>query len=199
MTETAQDPNGSTTPFPNSSNPRTARFPRDAARNAKRLSRFRPSPSIDNLFSNIQLRDQIDIPSRIVLADIIQQRPSLADHPKQAAPARIVAIRRSHVFRHSVDSFCQQRDLNVRRSAVALMRSELSQNFRFSFFRNSHVQPTHILLAKTGRTFRYPMATRFLSRARILAAFSLLATPLGMAPSPISNLCRNSWPEKRLH
>ncbi len=108
-----------------------------------------PAQDFNQLLADIQLANQIQIPLWVMLANVIQKRSSLADHPKQTAPARIIADSTTHVLRHSIDSFRQHRNLHIGRSIVAIMRAELSDNFLFSFFCNGHVKRNSHLLKTT--------------------------------------------------
>jgi len=120
---------------------------------------MRTSPRINQLLSDIQLANQIQIPLRIMLANVIQQRSSLANHPEQTASARIITGRTSHVLGHSIDSFRQHGNLHVWRTIVAVVCAELADNFLFSIFCNGHVKRNSHLFAIT--TSRYPGGLNF--------------------------------------
>ena len=110
---------------------------------------MRTSPKIQTLLADIQLANQFQIPLWIVLANVIEQRSSLAYHSEQTASARIVTDGTTHVLSHSVDSLRQHRDLHIWRTIVTLMRAKLADNFLSSFFGNGHVKRNSHLLATT--------------------------------------------------
>ena len=110
---------------------------------------MRTSPRIYKLLADIQLTNQIQIPLWIMLANVIEQRSSLANHSEQTASARIITGRTSHVLGHSIDSFRQHGNLHVWRTIVTVMCAKLADNFLFSFFCNGHVKRNSHLLATT--------------------------------------------------
>lgn len=112
-----------------------------------------PAQESKQLFTDIQLANQIQVSLRIMLANVVQKRPSLAHHSQQTASARIVSHCSTHVQSHSVDSFRQHRNLNIGRTIVAVMSAELADNLLFSFFCNGHVKGNSHLLATTASGF----------------------------------------------
>lgn len=123
-------------------------LPRNSKRNQQmpRAGSSEPAQDFNQLLADIQLANQIQIPLWVMLANVIQERSSLTDHPKQTASARIIADSTTHVLRHSIDSFRQHGNLHIGRSIVTLMCAELSDNFVFSFFCNGHVKRNSHLL-----------------------------------------------------
>ena len=109
-----------------------------------------PAQDFNQLLADIQLANQIQIPLWVMLANVIQKRSSLADHPKQTASARIVSHCTSHVLGHSIDSLRQHGNLHVWRTIIAIMCAELADNFLFSIFCNGHVKRNSHLLATTA-------------------------------------------------
>jgi hypothetical protein len=112
-----------------------------------------PAQESKQSLSDIQLANQIQIPLWIVLANIVQQRPSLADHPEQTASAGIVPNGPTHVLGHSIDSFREHGNLHIRRAIVPFMSAELANYFLFSIFCNGHVKRNSHLLATTASGF----------------------------------------------
>jgi len=105
-----------------------------------------PAQDFNQLLADIQLANQIQIPLWVMLANVIQKRSSLANHPKQTASARIITDGTTHVLSHSIDSFRQHRNLHIGRSIVTIMGAKLSDNFLFSIFCNGHVKRNSHLL-----------------------------------------------------
>ena len=81
--------------------------------------------------SDTQPIDHIVIAVDIALLEIIQQASTLAHHLEQPAPGVIVFDVSLEVSSQLVNSLCQQRDLNLRRTCVGLVRLVLRNNPNF--------------------------------------------------------------------
>ena len=65
---------------------------------------------------------------------VIQQTPSLRDHFQQAAPRMIVLLVSLEMLSQLVNSLTQQCYLNLRRTGVGLMGTEVRHDLFFGFF-----------------------------------------------------------------
>src|SRR4051794_33171184 len=85
-------------------------------RNGPRTGRFQ-------LFAKTELRDEIDVALLVFFAEIIQQGATLVDQHQQAATRMIVLRVGLEVAREIVDALGEDRDLDFRRTSVALALS----------------------------------------------------------------------------
>src|SRR5689334_13437629 len=82
------------------------------------------------LLAKAELRDEIGVARLVLAAQIIQQRTALVDEHQEAA-SRVIVLRVGlEVHRQVVDALGEDRDLNLRRSGVALaLRVLLAERF----------------------------------------------------------------------
>lgn len=90
------------------------------------------------LLADVQPGNQFQVPCWIVLANIIEQRSTVADHSEQTASARIISGASTHVHGHAVDTIGQEGDLHVGRTCVPFVLLESLQNLQLSVFRDCH-------------------------------------------------------------
>jgi hypothetical protein len=90
------------------------------------------------LLADVQPGNQFQVPCRIVLTNIIEQRPTVANHSEQTASARIISGASTHVYGHAVDTIGQEGDLHVGRTCVPFVLLESLQNLQLSVFRDCH-------------------------------------------------------------
>ena len=90
------------------------------------------------LLADVQPGNQFQVPCRIVLANIIEQRSTVANHSEQTASARIISGAPTHVHGHAVDTIGQEGDLHVGRTCVPFVLLESLQNLQLSVFRDCH-------------------------------------------------------------
>src|SRR4051812_23456469 len=84
---------------------------------AKQGRNFRPCP---RLLAQAESADDGLVTAAILVAEIVQQAGSLADHLQQTAPASMVLLVRSHMLVKLIDTSREQRDLHFRRAGVVL-------------------------------------------------------------------------------
>ena len=86
-----------------------------------------------NVLSDAQFCDNGAVSLDIRLDQVAQQVSALADHLQKTAAGVVVVLVRLQVFRQRVDPAGQNRNLNLRRTGVALMPRVLVDN-RLLFF-----------------------------------------------------------------
>ena len=77
------------------------------------------------LLADAKLTDDVQIPLRIDASQIIQKATTTTDHTQQTPAAGVVLLVQLHVLSQVVDSAGEQRDLNFRRTGVAVRLTEL--------------------------------------------------------------------------
>ena len=86
------------------------------------------------LSSQTQLADDCTVALNIVVLEIVEQVPSVTDHLLQTAAAVEVLLVELEVLGQSVDAGSQNRNLNLRRTGVALVGRVLRDNRLFFVF-----------------------------------------------------------------
>ena len=81
------------------------------------------------------LRDRL-ITVQVVVSQILQQAPALADHHQQTAARAVIFAVVLQMLSQMIDPLCEQRNLHVRRPRVAVVQLERFDGFRLCF----HVQ-----------------------------------------------------------
>jgi hypothetical protein len=104
----------------------------------KRFSETMP----ESLLPDAQLTDDVQVPLRFMMADIIQQPSSTTHHLQQTTTACIVLRIGTHVFRQIVDPLGEQRNLHLRRPIVSIMGRILLHEFTFPLVAHYHDRPT---------------------------------------------------------
>ena len=87
------------------------------------------------LLADTQPADNADVPLRFDPFEIVQETTSLTNHFQQASPAGEIFLVNTHVFGQLVDSGCQDRNLDLRRSRILIAAFEIPDQIRFSLFR----------------------------------------------------------------
>ena len=87
-----------------------------------------PCPFLQKLLAQTQLSDQGTITVDVLLLQIGQQIAAAADHLEQAAAAVVVMLVGLEMLGQVVDACGEQRDLNLRRTGVALVQGGLSDD-----------------------------------------------------------------------
>ena len=96
----------------------------------------RPGASAKNSVAQFQfLRDRL-ITVQVVVAQILQQTPALADHHQQTASRAVILSVVLQMLGQMIDPLREQRNLHVRRPRVAVVQLERLDGFRLRF----HVQ-----------------------------------------------------------
>jgi hypothetical protein len=92
------------------------------------------------LLPNIEPSDQLQVPLRFVLSNIVEQRPTLANHFQQSATTRIIASRSPHVSSHAIDPLREHSNLYISGTAIVFVLPELLDDTLLTFFRDGHVE-----------------------------------------------------------
>jgi hypothetical protein len=77
------------------------------------------------LSAEAQVGNQLKVAVVLGARQVVQQSSSATDHLQQAAPRVIVVLVAAQVLGQSIDSVCQQRNLDVRRASVACVEPVL--------------------------------------------------------------------------
>ena len=85
------------------------------------------------LVAQLQLLGYRLVALQILVLQIIQQRPALADHHQQPAARAMVFFIALQMLRQMVDAMRQQRDLYIGRTGVAVMGLKLLNRLCFRF------------------------------------------------------------------
>ena len=93
-----------------------------------------PLPQL--LLTKTQSGDQSTIAVDVLLAQIVQKVPALADHLQQAAAAVVVVDMGAQMISQLVDAVGQNGNLNLGGTGVALMGRILFDDLVFDFFPN---------------------------------------------------------------
>ena len=92
---------------------------------------LRPRVSVIGLVTETQLLNELAIRLDVGAPQIVQQSAALAYHLQEATAAVMVLAMRAEVIREIVDALGQYRDLDLRRTGIALMRPVLLDRSRF--------------------------------------------------------------------
>lgn len=99
------------------------------------------TPYFGYLFPQIELDYDLSVLFQIIRFEIVEQTAPLSDHLKQTASAVVVLFVCFEVFGQMIDARRKQRNLNLRRTGVALFSAEfamisclLISILSFSFF-----------------------------------------------------------------
>ena len=125
------------------------------------------SPVFQVLLTDAQLGDDRTVTVDVLLSQIVQQAAALADHLQKAAAAVIIMDVGAQMLGKLVDAVGQDRNLDFRRTGVALMGRVLFDDLVFDFLADHSVFHLSIIFARipsSGRVCpeprRYPETER---------------------------------------
>ena len=90
------------------------------------------------LLTNAKLRDNRTVTVDILLNQIVQQITAAANHFQKSSAGMVVIFMGFQMFRQIVDSFCQNCDLDFRRTGVVFMGAVGIDNRLFFFFQQHY-------------------------------------------------------------
>src|SRR5690348_11076201 len=93
-----------------------------------------------SLFAKTELRDQVDVALLVAASKIIEQRTALVDEHQKTAARMIVLRVGLEMLGEIVDSFGQDRDLDLGRTRVPLAASMILDERLFALRGNRHRQ-----------------------------------------------------------
>ncbi len=90
----------------------------------------------DKLLTYAQLLDNRAVSFDIILLQIHEQIAAMSNHFQQAAPRMMILLMDLEVLSKIVYAFGEQRDLNLRRTSVAIVSLILLNNSKLLFFQH---------------------------------------------------------------
>jgi len=107
------------------------------------------SQPLTTLFSQTQPTDYRQVPTPVLIAQVVQQAGPLAHHHQQAAPAGVVLLVRPQMLRELRNPGREQRDLHLRGTRVGGFPAEFIDDFGFAVLGNHAIS----ILATSGAHF----------------------------------------------